>query len=142
MVGARTLDVTEDCDRCLILVVDDQALVRYVTNTILEEAGFDVLLAEGGDQAIKILKKYKKVIAAVLLDYSMPEMDGIQTFYKIRSICPNLPVVMTSGYKEPDIASHFNCSVPIAFLQKPYGTISLIKKIEMVLMISKNEKIK
>ena len=81
-----------------VLVVDDDEWVIDVARAFLERAGFRVITALGGAVAIDLLRAGSASIDAVVLDLVMPEMSGEETFLEIRRICPDLPVVLASGY--------------------------------------------
>ena len=112
-----------------ILVVDDERSVREVMGRILARGGFEVLYAEGGAQAIEIFKAESERIDAVLLDLSMPQLDGEQTFHALRSICSRVPVLLCSGYTELEVLARFRGSGLTGALQKPVATELLLRKV-------------
>ncbi len=83
-----------------ILVVDDETAVRAVVRRILEGAGYRVLLASSGEEALQILQDsaLRDAIALVLLDVSMPRMSGALVREKMRELVPNLPIAYFTGY--------------------------------------------
>ncbi len=83
-----------------VLVVDDEAFVRKVAQRVLKRAGFEVLLAEDGATAVELFRQHASAIQLVLLDLTMPDMDGEQTFKALRAIDPQVNVVLSSGYDE------------------------------------------
>jgi PAS domain S-box-containing protein len=110
-----------------ILVVDDEEAVREVAERMLQEIGFDTLLAEDGRQALEIMKKDSSKITGVLLDLSMPHMGGQETFQRLRKRHPGLPVVMMSGYTEEVVAEQLGESPDTTgFLQKPFLAEDLV----------------
>jgi len=117
----------------LILVVDDEEAVRETTRFVLEECGFEVALAAGGEKAIEILSERRDNVSAVLLDMSMPQMSGRETHFELRRISPTTPVILTSGYHERDAVDQFGADDLAAFLQKPYDVDELIAVIRRVL---------
>lgn len=103
-----------------VLVVDDEALVSDFMTTALSSFGFDTLKADNGRQAVEIFRDNKGRIDLVLLDLSMPEMDGVAAFEHIRKIRPDIKVILCSGYSEEEIIGRFDeNSYPNAFLKKP-----------------------
>ena len=78
-----------------VLMVDDEKRFRETTRKILEKKGFDVILAENGEQAMEKLEQQPDV---VVLDIKMPGMDGHETLNRIKKIKPNLPVIMLTGH--------------------------------------------
>jgi len=79
-----------------ILVVDDQESMRVLLQDMLEEIGYEVSLAEGGMQALKMLEESQ--FDLVLSDLNMPEMDGSVLLKEIKARYPGLPVVIITGY--------------------------------------------
>jgi CheY-like chemotaxis protein len=112
-----------------IMVVDDEAPVRNVTKIILERQGFEVLTAADGHEAIKLFQKHGSGIACVLLDLTMPHMDGEETYRELRRISSDIPVIMTSGYSEQEIAKHFTGKCPPGFIEKPFEPTALMAKL-------------
>lgn len=109
-----------------ILVVDDEETVRTLAARMLERCGFKVLLANDGSSAIHLLSAHSNEITAVLLDLTMPHMDGHEAITEIRKLAPRIPVVLTSGYSEQDLSRRFREFTNIAFLEKPYTRAALI----------------
>ncbi len=105
----------------LILVVDDDLAVRGVARRLLERQGYAVVLAADGQEAVRQFAEYKDELSCVLLDFTMPSMDGRETLAAIREIKPEMPVVLASGYAEHDIAARLEGGGMDAFLQKPYS---------------------
>ena len=103
-----------------ILVVDDEDVVRGAARSALERYGYRVLAAENGARAVELFRGYADRVDAVLLDVSMPVMDGIETIRRLRAIRPRVPVVVTSGFDEREAMRRFQGEPVDAFLQKPY----------------------
>ena len=102
-----------------ILVVDDELNVRTITKRMLERLGFDVVLACDGYEAIKEVER-RRDFAAVILDLTMPNLDGGAAFEEIRRNCPRLPVLIASGYDVKKVTARFPSGGVASFLQKPY----------------------
>ena len=103
-----------------ILLVDDEESVRLMGHRMLERVGFAVLTAVDGRKALEIYRERRDEIALVLLDLTMPDLDGEETFRELRRIDPRVRVVMSSGYTESEIAPRFAGKRLSGFLQKPY----------------------
>jgi PAS domain S-box-containing protein len=103
-----------------ILVVDDEPEVRATARLLLEFLGYRVLEAGDGPTALGVLDDDATPIVGVLLDLTMPIMDGEETLARIRDHHPDLPVVVSSGYDETGAMGGKLPSGPTAFLQKPY----------------------
>jgi len=116
-----------------ILLVDDEQLILDVGKAMLEKLGYRVLIGKGGQEAFDILKEKGEIINLVILDMIMPGMDGGDVFDKIRSIKPQLPVLLSSGYsinrKAEDIMKR-GCN---GFIQKPFNIIELSQKLREAL---------
>jgi CheY-like chemotaxis protein len=105
-----------------ILVVEDEEGVREVAEHILQDFGFETLVAVDGRDALDVMEREGDKVTAVLLDLSMPRMGGQETFRRLRENRPELPVIMMSGYTEQVVVPQFTGPGPglTAFLQKPF----------------------
>jgi two-component system, cell cycle sensor histidine kinase and response regulator CckA len=118
-----------------VLVVDDEESVRSVTRQVLERTGFLVEIAEDGEIALERLKKGATDFQLILLDFTMPRLDGAQTLREILQIHPGARVVMMSGFSEKDARQRLG-DLPIAgFVQKPFDFSTLRTRVEQVLQI-------
>ncbi|MFQ5519327.1 MAG: PAS domain S-box protein, partial [Mariprofundus sp.] len=102
-----------------ILVVDDEAGLRHTARLMLEDIGFDVITAVDGVDCVEIFAREFEQIDAVLLDMTMPNMDGKTAFQEIRKIDPEAKVILSSGYTEQEATSHFAGKGLAGFIQKP-----------------------
>ncbi len=112
----------------LILLVDDEEELRLVGTKMLEHIGFAVITAATGKEAIEVFQKRKKDIEAVLLDLTMPEMDGEETFNALKKIDSTAKVIIVSGFSLQEIEERFNNRGLLGALHKPY-TLKELKKI-------------
>jgi CheY-like chemotaxis protein len=80
-----------------ILVVEDEACVRRVVRAILRHGGYDVVEASDGEQALRHVREQGATFALVLLDLSMPTMSGGEVLQRLRSLTPDLPVIIFPG---------------------------------------------
>ncbi len=116
-----------------ILVVDDEEIMRTLATKILTICGYNVLLAEDAEIAVKTFKKNIDKIDLALIDFAMPKMTGEALFEKLKEIKPNLKIVMASGFKQDKkIQSILNQGLN-GFIGKPYSVFSLSKKIYDIL---------
>mgnify|MGYP000362339873 FL=1 len=83
-----------------VMVVDDVSTVRRVLRRSLEVLGYDVLEAESGEQAIRLYAEEGKGLHGVILDISMPGLDGRSTLRALKALDPNVSVVLASGSHE------------------------------------------
>jgi len=118
-----------------ILVVDDEEGVRDIAASILDEFGFEVLLARDGEEALELFKERADEISLVLLDLSMPGMGGIEAFRHLKQHWDDVKVILSSGYTEEDAISSFTGQGLADFIQKPYKPEELISKVRKVLEV-------
>jgi two-component system, cell cycle sensor histidine kinase and response regulator CckA len=103
-----------------VLVVDDEELVRRSAQRMIEAVGYSVLTANNGEEAVRLYREHADEIACVLLDLTMPTMNGEETFRAIRRISPGIRVILSSGYSEDIATGRFSGLGLAGFLQKPY----------------------
>ncbi len=113
-----------------ILVVDDEQPVRETIADMLESAGYTVSLADSGYTAIELYRAHAGAIDLVLLDLSMPDLNGEETFRALREINPAASVLLSSGYNEVEATRRFVGKGLAGFLQKPFSAEMLLAKIQ------------
>ena len=116
-----------------ILVVEDDDAVRELTESFLRHYGYQVLTANGGEEALKICKKYGKVIDMAVIDVVMPGINGKQLSYKIYDFYPNIKIIFISGYADESVVQHGVLESGVEFLHKPFSVESLGQKVRQVL---------
>lgn len=116
----------------IILVVDDEQMVRGVSKDVLVDRGFEVLIATEGQAALDLYRQQRD-IRLVLLDRTMPHTDVPQVFRQIRQINPTAKVILMSGYKEKEVMEDFGSEGLAGFLQKPFRPEELLSKVREVL---------
>ncbi|MBA4149261.1 MAG: PAS domain S-box protein [Verrucomicrobia bacterium] len=116
-----------------VLVVDDEELVRMVTAQLLENFGFDVLTAGDGREGVEQFRMHADKISAVVLDMTMPNMNGEEAFLEIRKLQPEARVLLISGYSEQEATTRFAGKGLAGFLQKPFTADDLRRKMRSVL---------
>ena len=104
----------------MILVVEDEAMVRRLAVAVLERMGFEVVEASDGIEAVEVFKEHRDRIQVVLCDVTMPRMDGWATLSALRRIEPGIPVILTSGFDEAHANAGDHGERPEAFLGKPW----------------------
>jgi CheY-like chemotaxis protein len=116
-----------------VLVVDDEETVRLVAQRFLERMGFSVVTAGDGAEAIEILRRSaaaaEEKFACVLLDLTMPGLDGAETLTRIHALGLETPVLLSSGYDEHGLALRFEGAGVTGFVQKPYRMGDLAAKL-------------
>jgi len=113
-----------------ILIVDDEEVVRRAAAAALERFGYRVILAEHGEQALELFRRDPYAFDAVLLDMTMPRMNGEEVLPVLRGIRPDIKVIVCSGYSELEAMERF--SEREAFIQKPYSSVNLAEKVRAV----------
>lgn len=120
MVAEAVESASEWCGSGTVLLVDDDETILGIGRLMLERLGFSVLTAGDGQEAVEIFRFRGKEIALVLLDLTMPRMNGEEAFRELRRIDPGVRVVLSSGYSEQEIAARFAGRGLAGFIQKPY----------------------
>ncbi len=122
-----------DNSGCVVLIVDDEPVVLRAATAALERNGYTVLQADSGRKAIELVKRENGRISLVLLDLSMPGMDGQETLARLREIRPDIEVVISSGYGERETLALFAGRRISGFVQKPYTAGRLADAIKAAL---------
>ncbi|HEY6097583.1 MAG TPA: response regulator, partial [Candidatus Deferrimicrobium sp.] len=116
-----------------ILLVDDEESLIALGGRMLEHLGFTVLTAADGLQAVDLYRKRRGEIDLVLMDLTMPHMDGGEAFGELRRINPDVRVILSSGYSRDDVAGRFAGKNLAGVLQKPYTLAKLTEALSMVM---------
>lgn len=115
-----------------VLVVEDDPLVRAIARRSLTEAGFSVLDAEDGHQALALVARQQR-IDVVLTDVAMPEFSGRELAQRLSALRPGLPVIFMSGYTDDDLTRRGLLEAGIPFLEKPFSPQDLARVVQDVL---------
>jgi CheY-like chemotaxis protein len=116
-----------------VLVVDDEPVVRRVTQRLLERHGFTVLLANDGREAVHLLNANPDAADLVLMDLTMPGMGGEEAVIYLRSINFNRPILLMSGYDETEVAGFDRRMGIRGFLRKPFHAAQLVGAVRSAL---------
>ncbi len=116
-----------------ILVVDDEEAIRDMMRDILETAGYEVVEATDGVDALEVYRREWGRITLVLLDMVMPRMGGLETFRRLLGIDRSIRVLVCSGYSESDQAQRAIREGALGFLPKPFTMSELLARVEKVL---------
>jgi CheY-like chemotaxis protein len=114
----------------VILLAEDEALVRNLVQLMLNKEGYAVLAANDGQEALEICQAFKDPIHLLLTDIRMPRMDGMTLKERVRALCPDIRVIVMSGETVNAIALE---NTPDAFLRKPFIPPTLLKCVRRVL---------
>jgi signal transduction histidine kinase len=116
-----------------ILLAEDERLVRVLAQKVLERAGYRVLVATGGTEALALAEHHDGPIHLLLTDVVMPEMNGRELARRLAALRPGVRVLYMSGYADEAVAQHGVLDPGTAFLQKPFTPEGLAKKVRGVL---------
>jgi PAS domain S-box-containing protein len=117
----------------LVLLVDDEEIVRDIGRAMLSDFGFKTITANDGKEALAIFRQKHREISFVLMDLTMPHMDGEEAFREFRRIDPEVKVIICSGYNEQEVSQKFVGKGLAGFLKKPFQLSQLQKKIQIIL---------
>lgn len=116
-----------------ILLVEDEDVVRGLARKILMQAGYNVLDAKSGDEAIRLCQAHAGPIDLLLTDVVMPEISGKEVADRLLELRPSIRVLFMSGYTDEAIVQHGVLDANVKFIQKPFTWVGLTKKVREVL---------
>ena len=136
--GAHTLETARpkqvsDRFHGRVLLVDDEADVREASSAILEVLGLQVVTAVDGQDALERFSAERGTLDLVLLDLTMPRMDGREAFQELRRLQADIPVILYSGYSEQESLGEILAQGCTGFLQKPFQLSELRTALQQVL---------
>jgi PAS domain S-box-containing protein len=117
----------------VVLLADDEETIRNLGRRMLERWGFEVVVAEDGREAVDKFRAHKDTITLVILDLTMPHLDGEACYRELRQIRPDVRVILSSGYNEQDVVNRFAGKGLAGFVQKPYTSEELLAKVREAL---------
>ena len=112
-----------------VLVVDDEEMIRNLVVPTLEAVGFEVICAADGRSGLDLFQSHFDQLSAVVLDLTMPKLDGKEAHRLMRKRSLDLPILMTSGYSEEEVSELLAGQNHTAFLQKPFKPDELISNL-------------
>ena len=116
-----------------ILVVEDDAAVRDLICTILQQAGYRVMPARHGEHALEIWQQHRDRFELVITDLVMPHMSGPAFVEKLRGLGSEVRVLFTSGYADDAVARHGDLDPEVPFIRKPFSSESLLQGVRQAL---------
>jgi CheY-like chemotaxis protein len=116
-------------DEGVVLIIDDEEMVRRAARAALEHYGYTVFEATDGRDGSDLFSRLHDRISAVLLDLTMPGMDGYEVWRHIHRVRPDMKIVISSGYDESEAMRQFIEEPTLLFLKKPYTASSLVRKL-------------
>jgi two-component system cell cycle sensor histidine kinase/response regulator CckA len=117
----------------IILLVDDEELVRRAAAAMLAHLGYTIIEAANGREAIEQFQRNLSQIMLVILDLSMPVMNGEECLRRLKSIKRDVPVLLSSGFSETEAARRFQSAGVATYLQKPYTARHLAELVKAAL---------
>ena len=116
-----------------VLVVDDEETIRSTAARMLQRIGFDIVLVSDGREAVEVFRADPGRFTLVLLDLTMPHMDGEETFAELRRMRADVRVVLMSGFNRQEALVRFPGKGLSSFLQKPFTFAALRDVLQRVL---------
>ena len=116
-----------------VLVVEDDPTVRKLVRRILVEAGYDVLVAANGGEALLLCETHGESLRLMLTDVVMPSLSGPDLARRLATACPNLKVLYMSGYTNDALVGHGISEKDLGFIPKPFSAEALTRKVRAVL---------
>jgi CheY-like chemotaxis protein len=133
VVGETPVESASSLLQGRILLVDDEDLILRTTGEALEALGLKVTTAQDGVEALALFREADPRPDLVLMDLTMPRMDGREAFQAMHDLDPSVPVVLSSGFTEQDSLQTITGEGPAGFIQKPYQIAELRRVIQRVL---------
>ncbi len=116
-----------------LLLVDDEPMALELTAEILAEAGYEVVTAQSGFEALDLFVQYPNRFDLVLLDLNMPIMDGEEVLKRIRTINPGIPILLNTGFIDEARLERMMADGLAGFLRRPYRSQELLDQIQATL---------
>ena len=117
----------------LILVIDDEDMLRDVLKEVLEMVGFSALFASSGREGIKLFQENRDRVHLILMDILMPEMSGLETHKEIKALDPDMKFIFMSGFPDKDALSLRELVGEYVFVKKPFSVKGIVSQIKQVL---------
>jgi two-component system cell cycle sensor histidine kinase/response regulator CckA len=117
----------------LILVIDDEDMLRDVLKEVLEMVGFSALFASSGRAGIQLFEENRDRVQLILMDILMPEMSGLETHKEIKAIDPDMKFIFMSGFPDKDALSLRELVGEYVFVKKPFSVREIVSQIKQVL---------
>jgi PAS domain S-box-containing protein len=131
---AENSTATEKSLSGVALVVDDEKNVLRTCKKMVELCGFSVITAHDGIEAVSRFREHAEEINVVLLDLTMPNMDGIAAMNEIYRINPSVKLILSSGFNKDELSDRFTSQTPSGFIRKPYSMAALETELRRVMV--------
>jgi two-component system cell cycle sensor histidine kinase/response regulator CckA len=117
----------------MILVVEDELPMLNLLKKILEDAGFRVLMAKDGIEAIDVYSRHQSDVDLVLCDMALPKLGGWTVYLALKERNPQVKMILTSGYLDPKVKSDMVKGGVRDFIPKPYIPETIVKSVRQAL---------
>ncbi|MCK5055454.1 MAG: AAA family ATPase [Candidatus Aminicenantes bacterium] len=117
----------------LVLVIDDEPIMRKIAIKIMEKAGYNVVFAENGEEGVALFKKHHRDLKLALLDMQMPKKSGRETYIEMREINPAVKVLLASGFQRDERVEAILRLGVDGFIEKPYTFDQLVKAVQKII---------
>lgn len=119
------------------LIVDDEPAILFIAKEYMTFTGLEILTAPDGVEAVEVFKHNQKDIKLVILDLTMPNMSGEESFNIIRSLNSHVPILLMSGFSEYELSHRYSDKGFAGFIQKPFSFTDFREKV-MSILLNKN----
>jgi DNA-binding response OmpR family regulator len=116
------------CRKSVLLVEDHDVVASLITKVLLQQ-GWEVIRAHNGAKAVGEFTQHQNRISLVMLDWKLPDTDGVSLSQRLRLLSPRIPVVLTSGRDQSSLIEIMGESGPTAFLPKPFYPQDVLKQV-------------
>lgn len=120
-----------------ILVVDDEEMALTLVKQLLTTAGYHVTTAQSGFECLELFRRRPLAYQLVLLDLTMPFMDGEETFHRLREIRPDAPILLCTGFIQNDKLERLMTAGLSGFLRKPFAPDEIVSQVKAILESAK-----
>ncbi len=117
-----------------VLLVDDEKNILLIGKLALEKSGYTVFTADNGEKAIEIYRGNRDKIQCIILDMTMPVMDGVECLKGLKKHDPEVRIILSSGYNQKDVESRIHIDDIAGYLKKPYGLKALRQQVKNVIL--------
>jgi len=131
--------VVKSAGRQVVLVVDDESVVRLVLRKVLERSGFVVAEAENGIVAMEYLRGHPSSVSLIMLDLTMPHWSGEETIEALSQAGLHIPILIMSGYAESEAAERFTSPMVRGYIEKPFVLHDVLQKIHAAIVPAHND---
>ena len=138
-LGMKMIDIQEDQQSVTrgensryILVIEDEENLRQIIQTVLDEESYKVILAETAHEGVDLYEADKHLIELVILDFNLPDADGLRVLKRLQAIDPEVKVLLTSGFDvDKSIQEALNCGA-MEFIRKPFNRQQILDTVRKI----------